>query len=374
MIYLITGQNGHGKTLRAMQLALEYKAAGREVFLCNFNGVDYEKTGFKELVKLEDWQDCPDGSVILVDECWEFIPARAVGKHGPKWERDLAVHRHRGLDFIFICQAGTQISTHVRALVHEHTHVRRKWGTQKAMLLTWDRFQPSTASTAEVRDARKKVFLYPKSIFGIYKSATVHTAQRNLPWQMFAIPVLAAIIIGIGWLVFHRFKSRGKVEQAVAEAPAPAGGAAAAPHSAKAEVMTAGDYAVKYAPRIAAMPWSAPWHDDAKPRADPDIYCVISEVRGCLCYSEQITSLQVPALQCFQIARNGVYNPFRASTAQQLDTTNPGLRDQHPGRRKVGDLEDIDQPHALGSLSSYQSLPVPQPPPRLAREPVSLKP
>ncbi|GAA0709476.1 zonular occludens toxin domain-containing protein [Dokdonella soli] len=326
MIYLLTGQNGHGKTLRAMQLALQAKREGREVFVCNVKGVDYEKTGFQELAEFKDWQSLPDGAFVVVDEVWKFIPPLGPGKRNPEWVEQLAVHRHRGFDFVLVTQQGSQISTFVRGLIHEHTHVRRKFGFQKAVLLTWDRYQASTASNAELKEARRAAFSYPREVFTLYKSAEVHTVKRSLPWQVFAIPVLLILVVGAIWTVFHRFSSAALDSGKVASVATGSAGATSPSPQIKKPKSTE-DYLQDQVPRVVGMPWSAPWHDGAKPSAEPDIYCVQSEAKGCSCYTEQITRLNVPILQCLAIARDGIYNPFRQPVRRSLNVMDPGQHD-----------------------------------------------
>lgn len=326
MIKLLTGQPGHGKTLRAIELAMQERAKGRAVYACRVRGLDTEKTGFLELESLSTWQDLPDGSVILCDECYEDIPVRGPGKPLPEWEKDLATHRHRGFDFILICQMGSQISTHVRALVNDHTHVRRKFGFERSTLLTWDRYQASVASNAEVRDARKQTWKYPREVFDLYKSAEVHTVKRSLPWQVFAVPLLAALVGGCFWFVFHRWNARA---DAITHHEAADVGAASAATSGPQPVqvpdkpMTADEYLGQFRPRVPGMPWSAPFNDGRKPKADPDIYCMDIEDSPCRCYTEQVTRLQVPQHDCRLIARFGIYNPFRNPPARQLQTRYP---------------------------------------------------
>ena len=58
MIYLITDQPGHGKSLRALSMGLEYLKEGREVYLVRNPGVDYEKPGFKHLDSLAERLGC----------------------------------------------------------------------------------------------------------------------------------------------------------------------------------------------------------------------------------------------------------------------------------------------------------------------------
>lgn len=74
MIYLITGQPGHGKTLRAMQLALEFQAKGRDVYVSGVRGLKTGEAGFFDLEDPKAWTSLPDGAVIVLDECYSAFP------------------------------------------------------------------------------------------------------------------------------------------------------------------------------------------------------------------------------------------------------------------------------------------------------------
>lgn len=321
MITLLTGQPGHGKTLRAIHLAMKEREAGRAVYACRVRGLDAEKTGFLEIPSMSEWESLPDGSVVFVDECYEDIPSRAPGAKMPDWEKNLATHRHRGFDFIIVCQLGNQISSHVRALVDKHVHVRRKFGFQKALLIEWDRYQASVASNASIAEARRSGWSYPKKLFGLYKSAEVHTVKRSIPWQFIALPVLVGIVAFAIYSVRSGLKAMGQTaavssvadsgsHNSVMSQGAPVGTSRIPP-------LTPTEFIELHASRFASIPWSAPWHDQRQPEAKPEILCVMSEAKGCRCYTEQVTRISgVPELQCIQIARDGIYNPYRAPIGQ----------------------------------------------------------
>ena len=318
MITLLTGQPGHGKTLRALQLALELKGQGREVFACRVTGLDDQRTGFHVLDQMADWQSLPDGSVVLVDECYEDIPARGPSKPIPEWVQKLATHRHRGFDFILICQLGTQIDAFVRGLVDKHVHVRRKFGFAKSVLLEWDRYVGNPSSNAELKNARKKAWSYPSKVFELYRSATMHTVQKSIPWQFVGIPVLVILVAGAIWWAFDRFKSRGETRQQTEQERQAGDKGALAPSSPPASTQvtikkpaTPAEYVERFVPRLSGMPWSAPAFDDRAPRSNPEIYCVSMDTGRCICHSEQGTRIRVEALVCAEIAVYGIYNPFR---------------------------------------------------------------
>jgi zona occludens toxin (predicted ATPase) len=370
MITLITGQPGHGKTLRALQLALAERKAGREVYACRIRGLDFAASGFHELDKLETWEQLPDGSVIVVDECYEDIPARGQGKAMPEWEKNLATHRHRGFDFIFICQIGGQISTFVRGLVNKHVHVRRKFGFHKAVLLEWDRYQAAVSSSTEIKNGTIKAWSYPKAVFGIYKSAEVHTSKRALPFRIVVLPFLVVAVVGLIWWATYRLTHKEVPGQKqTVGAAAPAARTAGGQQAADAAAMTPAQYVTNLTPRVTGMPWSAPWHDGEKPKAKPDVLCVASEVKGCRCYTEQITPINVPTLQCYEIAKHGIYNPFREPLPRVLGGDR--REDAETGVRFTRDSEAAAAPKALGA--SYEPMPLPNGPTALALAAKSLR-
>src|SRR3569623_379 len=348
MIKLITGQPGHGKTLYAISLALAAAKKGRVVYALRIKDLDYEKTGFKPLEKMADWRDLPDGSLILIDECYEDIPARANTKAPPDWIAEFARHRHRGFDFLLVCQLGSQIDPFVRGLVDSHVHVRRKFGFQKALLLTWDRYCTSVASTTSVKEAQRSGWSYPKNIFSLYTSATMHTVQRTVPWQFAAVPLLALLVVACVYFVFQRIKHRGGGD-AVAAVATPAAaptaadpkapgkpGSAQPPAPEPPKPKSAEEYVAQTLPRVPGMPWSSPQFDDRKPRAQPELYCIDVEGGKCSCYTEQMTGYHMDESVSRVIAREGVYNPYKEPLPR--DRSQDRVADPTP-RPEVNDPE-----------------------------------
>jgi zona occludens toxin (predicted ATPase) len=147
VIYQFTGQPGHGKTLHALLQALEFKDQGRVVYACNVRDLDYERSGLLPMTpeQFRDWPNwLPDGAVALVDECYEhdMLPKLGPGVKVPHHVEQLAKHRHRGIDFIFVCQSPSkQMHTFVHDLIEQHTHVRRRFGMNFVHLRIFDRYE-----------------------------------------------------------------------------------------------------------------------------------------------------------------------------------------------------------------------------------------
>lgn len=326
-IKLITGQPGHGKSLYAITLGLAFVAEGRPVYAAGFKDLDYAATGFLPLPddfrafdprekddngrQLVKWQQLPHGAVIILDECYDYIPQRGAGKPVPPHIDSMARHRHTGHDIILVTQKHDQIDGFVKGLIGTHVHVRRKFGWNAAVLRTWDRFSSNTMATDTVATER---WVYPKKNFTLYKSATVHSVKRKTPWFVWFLPVGVAAVVGLLWLTWHNFSSMGEPPAkaaAVTGAYAPGAVAAGGGLAAADERMRANNWPAWMAPRVAGQPWTAPAWDGLQPQGVPDLYCIAVDDGRCKCITEQGTAYRVDHRVCQSIALNGVYNPFR---------------------------------------------------------------
>lgn len=325
-ITLVTGQPGHGKTLYAISRALEFQKQGRPVYVAGIKDFNYQATGCLPLddfaafdpANLDDqgrimpnWQLLPHGAVIVIDECYDKLPTRASGAKVPPHIDALARHRHHGYDIILICQMHNQIDAFVKGLIDPHLHVRRKFGLKWAVIKEWDRFKSNTDQTDTVAMHSWK---YPKRLFGLYTSATMHTYKAKLPWYVIALPFVA---LGVGYYVWksYHFVDAGMADKkadvsAVSKAAGP-GKSASPTLEAADQDLRRSDYAAWLRPRVPGQPWTAPAYDNLQPQGTPDVYCVASESGSCSCITEQGTKYPMDLKVCRVIARDGVYNPFR---------------------------------------------------------------
>lgn len=333
MIYWYTGQPGHGKTLHAIERLLEFKDQGRMVFACNIREFDYAKTGVLEMTpeQFRDWPAfLPDGAVALVDEAYEhqMLPKRSPGAKVPHHVEQLAKHRHRGLDFIFVSQSpDKQCDQFVHDLIERHIHVRRRFGTKFVNLREFDRFEAQAEKATPLVTRRKKL---PTRPMGTYKSTELDTTERRIPWYYIAFPVVAAIGLFLMYFTFGRMGDRlgghgdlPAVERTGA-AVAPRDGALATGRGATvASSVTPAEYASRFLPRIPSEPWSAPAYDDALtlPSQAPRLFCMSSrggsnaqgghDKPSCTCVTQQGTLYDLDDATCRFIARHGQYEPYR---------------------------------------------------------------
>jgi hypothetical protein len=371
-IKLITGQPGHGKTLYAIWLGLQLKAEGREVYADGIKGLDYEKTGFKPLPhkftewdpadkddqgrQMPKWQLLPHGSVIILDECYDYMPQRAAGAKVPAHIDALARHRHHGYDIILLCQKHDQLDSFVKGLIDPHIHVRRKFGFNVAILKTWDRFESNVAKGTDYLVA--PTWRYPKEVYSLYTSATMHTVKKKLPWYFYAPFVLVPLVVGAVWYTMHSLRAMGdRSAGAVATDGRSAAPAAVGQSRAKSadDDLRQSDYAAWMKPRVKGMPWTAPAYDQLQPQGVPDLFCIAVDDGRCTCHTEQGTKYEVEPGVCRAIARDGVYNPFR----KPLEHAAP--RSGHQGGQDRGEGTPKEQPAAVAGAGGYWPKPtIPQ--------------
>ena len=218
-IELVTGVPGHGKTQFAIKKVLQLvNKEPRPVFYSRINGLELDWNPFNprdvEVVGTEEggetvyrWVGVPDGSIIIIDECHEVYPQRKPGSEVPFHEALLSTHRKLGYDIYLVTQHPKDINANVRRRVEVHYHTKRLQKSNRAVLYEWRDGVIGDISDGAILNADKcasqNIYSYDKKIWDLYKSATVHTVQRQtLPKKLWLAPILiAAIVFGLYYLV-----------------------------------------------------------------------------------------------------------------------------------------------------------------------------
>lgn len=344
MIYWYTGQPGHGKSLCAIARAMEFRDQGRIVYVCNVREFDYDKTGMLKMTpeQFRNWMEfLPDGAVALVDEAYEhdMLPKRPPSSKVPLHVERLATHRHKGLDFIFVCQSpDKQVDSFVHDLIERHIHVRRRFGTRYQHLREFDRFERNPEKATPLTIKRQTL---PKRAMGVYKSTEMDTIERKIPWYFYAFAVIVPLALFMMYYVFGRMGdrlSKGNAPVAAAHTQGPAANGAQAPVAAgrveqvkpdDQKALTPTEYISKFVPRVPSQPWSAPLYDGlAAPSEPPRIFCVIGgdlETGSCRCKTEQGTKYVIrdrsgreDVATCRTIAMDGQYEPYYKERGSEL--------------------------------------------------------
>jgi zona occludens toxin len=234
---------------------------------------------------------------------------------------NFAKHRHRGFDFIITTQAPSQLASFFRELLGRHIHVTRKFGTQTTIRYEWPHVQESPNGQTAKSNAQEQVWQYPKEVFALYESATLHTVKRKIPKKIIlalVMGVLGAVVLPLALAYQVSTLTPDELENSATEPAEQQTGA----HSEAStpvmldgeEVISSQDYAFLRTPRIAADPASAPLYDRFEVQDYPRMFCVISgdqriERISCRCRTQQMTPVLVDDRVCIHAARFGVWDP-----------------------------------------------------------------
>ena len=337
-IHLITGLPGNGKTaLMVEHLMEQVKKAERPIFAM---GIDGLKPGLANTsVRAQDWNahdpygdptcDChgtgelhahviPDGSLIYIDEAWKFFGhlQDATRQATPRHVLALAEHRHRGIDFVWTTQMPSQIYPFARALIQDHWHTVRRFGTSMIDVYKWGELNEEVKSVAKRENAVKETRTLPSAVFDQYKSATAHTIKSKIPLRVLALPALVIVGLALAYWAYTMLRPEAMAAgMQPAEEGTQAAQAAAAPTKSGTEprLVTVADHLRAQTPVIAAQPWTAPMYGELKPESMPMIYCMAGGIDtdnpSCRCITEQGTKYHLAFNVCLVAARDGIYNP-----------------------------------------------------------------
>lgn len=336
-IEFVTGLPRQGKTLWMFIMVMKRaKEENRPVYYCNIPEVTLP--GWIEIQHPDEWMNCPNDSIIVVDELQDFWGLASPGSKVPLPILELSKHGKRGIDFYFITQDPTLVHATPRKLCEIHWYVVRAFGSENAMAHKFKRMQ--TDPERVKKNSEKFPWRYPKEAFGKkdkagnwitkpwYKSADVHNIKRQIPLKVWAIPGVLVLAGLAGWAAISLFgntldKAKGGVPgQAVATAP---GAPAAAPGqpgqagaSPKAAPRTTAQYLADYKPRLQDFPHTAPAYDQVtQPVEAPyPAACVVMKSKGCKCFTQQATLMSTSEEVCRQIVEKGYFVDWRMPLRQ----------------------------------------------------------
>ena len=264
MLTLITGQPGNGKSLYTIAFVeAKRQAESRPVF---YYGIPELALPWTMLDDPAKWHECPEKSIIVIDEVQKVMPPRPSSSKPPQHVAELETHRHKGFDLFFMTQDPSLVDNHLKKLAGEHIHLIRQWGRQKADLYKMQKVQDPT--NANLKRALHSTFPYPKKVFDWYKSADAHTHKKSIPFKyymLYALPVVALAAACFGGWKLWRISHPDQVKpaaSAVAGAPGAMSGVAGAPSAVggqaqRAAPMTAAEYVASYTPRVPGLQYTA---------------------------------------------------------------------------------------------------------------------
>lgn len=136
-----------------------------------------------------DWRQCPNGSIICIDEIQLVKPFDDEKLRGNPIIEHLSTHRHRGFDFYIITQQPLKVHATIRGLIHLHWHATKPFGWY-TKIYQYGQYEQNP-NAVRVRISAEKTFKFtpPQYIFKLYKSTDINTAQKR-------IPVVPLLLIG----------------------------------------------------------------------------------------------------------------------------------------------------------------------------------
>lgn len=330
MLYLVTGQPGTGKTSLGLDRAFKLQKEGRTIYAHGIKDLDYERAGFLRFPDDDPtrWQELPDGSVCLIDECYSAFPNRNPGSKVPEHVEPMARHRHRGFDFILLAQQGLQLDPFLRGLYESHEHLKIKYGNV-VELRRWGSYQGNVNGLC----SDKSTFVRPKYVFDFYTSTVLDTTKKRIPswlkWVAIGIVVCVAVLGYLKYSTTKKMETMRSQHVAAGDVPSAALARSPAADPSAPRYDTPQDYAVAHLPRFGTMPWTAPVYDSRTITADPQLICASSLAgqgadgshleASCTCLTEQSTVYEVSEPECRRIARQGpVYNPYKQTQHAQV--------------------------------------------------------
>lgn len=246
MAILITAPVGTGKTLKCMELCLEYLNEGREVYT-NIIGIKITGVRVIESNNLQpfDWRDLPPGSVLIFDEAHEH-PAFAERDllrnfKIEYWENELrrisqltdisdtkrkslyseteklyskvikdekekimeiglsmSMHRHFNQEIVLVTQNPTKLNKDVLSNVTIHHVMRRKFGMEAATIWTFGEAMTTWGKSVADGALVKKLWRFPKHLYNFYISAEGHNVKKYFPKKYYVIGAIPVLLFATG--------------------------------------------------------------------------------------------------------------------------------------------------------------------------------
>lgn len=341
MIELVTGLPGSAKTLFTIaDVKARAERENRQVF---YHGIPELTLDWQPLADAKDWASVPPNSIVVLDEAQKTFRNRSLGTQPPQFVTDLETHRHLGIDIIMITQHPSLIDPAVRRLAGRHRHMVRIWGMEASTVHRWDSVKDNCDKSRA--DSEKTKWAFDKSLYGVYKSAEVHTMKRSVPFRvkLIAVTVVLFVCAVLYMVAFVKKKATASDQSVVASASVlPAAGqsgqsvAAGRAREAVDARADAQDYVWRETPRVAGVQYTAPKYDElTKPSRVPvPAACIqIGSVRDqreirCKCYSQDGTPMGVEFNMCIKIAQEGVFLDFDPEGRREGQAMREGQREQ----------------------------------------------
>lgn len=144
---------------------------------------------------------CPSyNSVFMFDECHKLEFVKEVSGSLSKNPSTISLneHGHAGHIIYLITQFPQYIHTHIRGLVEQHWHVKKKFNLPLARIYIWDDFVVNPRAEVNLKNANSQEWLIFLSKYKrAYISAAAHEKQDFQFPTTLVLPLLVLLAIGI---------------------------------------------------------------------------------------------------------------------------------------------------------------------------------
>jgi zona occludens toxin len=329
MITLITGGTGDGKTALAVKLmTTEYE--GRPIFSM---GIPDLNVPHEPTPPVSEWTEMrkspedptielayftfPENAVIFLDEGQRVFRPRHVSAKVPPEVQAFETHRHCGIDWVIITQYPQLLDGNIRRLCKRHIHIHAT--PVGKYRLEWPLLgNPEDKASREI--ATRTRYSPPKEVFGLYKSAEVHTkTTRSIPKYVFLFfgALLAALILG--YFAYNSISSKMSGAPTGLEILNGATGAKTSSSSATGEKMTKAAFIAEQIPRTEGLHHTAPRYDDITKPVDAPFPVACMQVSAwrdspakCRCVDQQGNNYHTTKALCLSIVQNGIFKDWSA--------------------------------------------------------------
>lgn len=161
-----------------------------------------EKIKYDNLLKADEWNLwAPDGALLIYDEVQNVYRPRSSSAKVPPSVAAFETHRHKGLDFYLVTQSPLLFDGNIRRLIGRHIHLRPTWAGRFQY-----EFPECNDNTKSVSSGVKSKYKLDKSVFGLYKSSSLHTKQmKKIPSVLYVLVFLVIGLMVLGYRVKDRY-------------------------------------------------------------------------------------------------------------------------------------------------------------------------
>lgn len=356
MIYLTTGGNGAGKTLITLKDVREQQVKeNRPVYYHGFTAKQQLKDWGWQEFDPKKWQDLPDGSICVMDECQNEFAAKIQGEL-PEYINAVAqFRRKRGFDFWMITPHPSMINVNIRRLVESpswHRHLKRAAGAAMVSELKFNFVEMKCEQPGSGARGVVSMRSYPKEVYDWYESASMHTGKVRIPKQVWMLAACALLVPTLGYFAYTKMMANVTKDvkpAAKVEGGAPGQTMPTVPQRERPQKLTADEYLAERVARLPDFSHTAPVYDEVtKPTEAPYPAACVQMGKTCKCYTQQATLLQVSGAVCLQIVQQGFFMDWKTASKGDYSQRDRGDYQRLQNDRPAGQqIAHVDHPRTL---------------------------